>query len=155
MRNYFYISGDTKALNSLPGCCYVENAGRGHGAELWFDAAAMPEGYPDKVALVCELGMGLLQVVPLVDDGGALLKLVQDGAAKAGLTVFPDAKSFAASQPLTAEAHLYEQRAKAGGGTERKTGAPLQVACRLAGDDPVACADPGKVAAAEPLKEGP
>jgi hypothetical protein len=155
MKTYFYISGDTKALGSLPGCCYVENAGRGNGAELWFDDAAMPEGYPARVALVTPLlGTTLLQVVPLVADEGRLLKLVQEGAAKAGLVVYESAKALDAAQPAVTSACCYEQRAKLDergeptGETEKKTGAVLQVAHCLAGDDPVKHADPAKAEAA-------
>lgn len=160
MRSYFYIeAADPKLLDKLPGCRFVADSGRGNGPELWCNCHEPfePSDYPSRVHLVHALpGTRFLQVAPLVDDGGALLKLVTDNAAKAGLVVYPDAKSLAASQPLTAETHLYEQRAKLDargkptGATERKTGAPLQVAAVLAGDDPVAHADPSKVV--EPVR---
>lgn len=159
MRTYAYVrcsyASTEAALNAVKGCRYVEDAGRGHGPELWSDDAEMPADYPGKVALVHALPGGVLQVVPLVEDNGALLARLKD----AGLEVYDSAKALAAALPAVADAACYRQRAllDAKGdviGSEKATGAPLQVAACLAGDDPEKCADPEAAKLeAEPLVE--
>lgn len=140
-RRYLYLEcDDPRRLDELPGCHYVADPHRGHGAELWLDGATDAD-YPHKMALVTSLPGGLLQVVPLdAGSGERLNKLLTDGAGK-GLVVHASAKALEQTRPELAAAVCYEQRAVAGG-TEKKPGAPLCVAMALAGDDPAACADP-------------
>jgi hypothetical protein len=136
-RTYFFVGGaDPRFLEGVKGCKYVEDAGRGHGPELWSGDARMPQDYPARVALVTALpGARCWQIVPLVEDGGALLKLVQDGAAKAGLTVYSDAKALEVANPTVASAQLYPQV-----NGQKRVGSVLQVKAVLAGDDAAACA---------------
>lgn len=145
MRRYLYLEGDPRKLDELPGCRYVADPHRGHGPELWLDGAASAD-YPRGMALVTALTGGLLQVTPIDPAAGERLsKLLAEGAGKAGLVVHESAKALDAARPALAAVCCYEQREKAGGGTEKKPGAPLCVALALAGDDPVACVDPKAV----------
>lgn len=159
MRRYFYLEcNDPRRLDEVPGCHYVADPHRGHGAELWFDGATSAD-YPRGMALVTPLPGGLLQVTPIDPVAGErLAKLLVEGADKAGLVVHDSAKTLDAARPELAAVCCYEQRVvtdKDGKpiGTEKKPGAPLTVALVLAGNDPIACADQAAIVEAPPKEK--
>jgi hypothetical protein len=151
MRQYCYVKCDPRTLDAVRGLRYVADAGRGHGAELHVDCASPfdPRDYPGRVALVTPLTGGVVQVVPIVDDGGALLKRFKD----AGLEVYDSAKQLAVALPVVADKACYEQEpvldkdGKPTGEMQKKPGAPLRVALAISGDRAESATDPVRAVA--------
>ena len=141
MRRYLYLeAADAKALGSVKGCRYVEDAHRGHGPELWIDDAVMPQDYPAKVSLVTSLPGGVFQIAPIDPSASDRLLEVLKGS---GLVVYLDAKSLDAAKPAVTAVACYEQAVDRDGKPLGKAaGATLRVACCLAGDDAEKAAQP-------------
>jgi hypothetical protein len=145
MRIYSYVKCTPSDLDKIKGLRYVADSGRGHGAELQVDCASPfnPADYPKGVALVTPLPGGILQVVPIVEDGGALLKRLRD----AGLECY-SAKELATSYPSVADIACYEQEpvldkdGKPTGEMQKKPGVPLRVAMAISGDSAAKSTDP-------------
>lgn len=147
MRRYLFLDGDPA---KLPGWKLYTNRGDGHPLELMPDGMRESDAFPEHTLLVEPVGT-CWQLCALSNSEERRLALEQsiyDAAVKAGILVYLSAKAFALAKPAVADAHLYERVAVLDakglptGATAKKLGAPLQVKCCLAGDDPVKAADP-------------
>jgi hypothetical protein len=159
-RRYLFLDGDPAKLT---GWRFILDRRDGHGPEL--QPAAMREGdaFPESTVLCDRVG-DCWQLTCLSNDKAqraALEASIAAAASKAGLSLYLSAKAFAAAQPTRADAYLYarepvlDRDGKPTGATQKKPGAPLQVAACLAGDDPTECADPDKAEAARIVLEEP
>ena len=180
MRKYWFLSGDP---NKLAGWTFYTNRGDGHPFELMPEGMREGDAFPEHTILCDRVGdcYQLTCLSNSEEQRASLEAQLTAAASKAGLSLFDSAKSFAATQPAIADAYLYAQEPTGEtklavddegevmldekgaaivvptGVTRKVEGAPLQVACCLAGDDAVAAADPTKVGALleQPLESPP
>lgn len=143
MRRYQFLDGDPA---KLPGWRLYTNRGDGHPLELMPADMRESDAFPEHTLLVESVG-DCWQLVALSNSEEQRAKLeasIAAAASKAGLVLYDNALAFATAKPTRADAYLYQRepvldaQGKPTGATRKVVGAPLQVACCLAGDDPVA-----------------